>query len=86
MLPFAFLNDDVQFSAFKRAYDGDGYILRFYENQGKAVEASLRLHGFQRVFLSNMNEEILEETMLRDGTLNLSVAPYKVITLLLRPE
>ena len=86
MLPFAFLNNDVQFSAFKRSYDGDGYILRFFENQGKTVEASVRLNGFKRVFLSNMNEEILEEIPLRDGTLNLSVAPYKVITLLLRPE
>jgi alpha-mannosidase len=84
MLPFTFLNDAVQFSAFKRAYDGDGYVLRFFENQGRRVEAKLHLSGFARAFVSNMNEEILEQLPLVDGNLSLNVAPYKVITLLLR--
>jgi len=86
MLPFAFANDDVQFSAFKRSYDGNGYILRFFENQGKTGEANVRLNGFTRVFMSNMNEEIGAEIPLRDGNLTLSVAPYRVITLLLTQE
>lgn len=85
LLPFAFLNDDVQFSAFKRAYDGDGYILRFFENQGRTVEARLSLSGFTRAFLSNMNEQIGEELPLMGDSLSLEVAPYKVVTLLLRP-
>jgi mannosylglycerate hydrolase len=86
MQPFTFLNADVQFSAFKRAYDGNGYILRFFENQGKPVEAKLRLEGFSRVYLSNMNEEILEEIPLTSQTVSVPVGPYKVITLLLTTD
>lgn len=83
MRPFAFLNDDVKFSAFKRAYDGKYYVLRFFENQGRDVEAAIRLNGFSKVFLSNMNEEIHEELEMSDNTVRISVSAYKVITLLL---
>lgn len=83
MRPFKFLNDAVQFSAFKRAYDGDGYILRFFEGQGKQVEAVVRLDGFNRAFLSNMNEDVLEELDVEEGVLRMPVAPYKVVTIIL---
>lgn len=84
VLPFVFLNDNVQFSSFKRSYDGEDYILRFYENQGKSVEAAIRLNLFSRAFMSNMNEEILQEIELKNNTAQLNVGPYKVITLLLK--
>jgi alpha-mannosidase len=84
LLPFMFLTEGVQFSAFKRAYDGDGYILRFFENQGRTIDVRLGLQGFRHAFLSNMNEEIFEQLPLLDAEVSLSVAPYKVITLLLQ--
>ncbi len=82
--PFSFAEPNIQFSSFKRAHDGGYYVLRFYENQGKATEASIRLEGAGKVFLSTMNEERLgEKTLASDGTLTLSVGAYKVITLLI---
>ena len=84
MQPFAFLNDNVQFSTFKRTYDGNGYILRFYENQGRDADAVIRLKGFSKAYLSNMNEEILQEIELKDSTVKIKAGAYKVITLLLQ--
>ena len=83
MLPFS-LDGGVQFSTFKHSYDGNDMILRFYENQGKSVETKVRLSGFDKVFLSNMNEEILDEIEQTNNTVTLMVEPFKVITLLLR--
>jgi len=84
MVPFAFSNDNIQFSAFKRSFDGTDYILRFYENQGKKVEAKVNVNGYTKAFLSNMNEEILEEIDIEDHAVYVEVDEYKVITLLLR--
>ncbi len=86
MLPFAFFDDNIQFSAFKRSYDGTDYILRFFENQGKEVEAKVAVNGFTKAFLSNMNEEIKEEILIKDHTIVINTGAYKVITLLLRRE
>ncbi len=83
MLPFEFLNDHVQFSAFKRSFDGQDYVLRFFENRGNDGEVILRVNGFNKAFLSNMNEEILEEIELRNGILRIDVKAFKVISILL---
>jgi alpha-mannosidase len=83
MQPLELLTDNVQFSAFKCSYDGSGYILRFYENQGRNAEVLIRLNGFSKAFLSNMNEDILEEIKIRDGVISINVGIYKVMTLML---
>lgn len=81
--PFAFLNENVQFSAFKQAHDRNGYILRFFENQGCEVETRIRLAGFNKVFRSNMNEEVLDELDMKDSIVTIKAGAYKVVTLLL---
>ena len=82
-LPVAFSDDNIQFSAFKRSYDSNDYILRFFENQGREVETKVHLNGFKKAFMSNMNEEVFEEIAIEDGTVHIKVGAYKVITLLL---
>ena len=84
MLPFTFSNDNIQFSSFKRSYDGTDYILRFFENQGKSMEAKVKVNGFTEAFLSNMNEEVLEKIDIQDNTICIDVGKYKVISILLR--
>jgi mannosylglycerate hydrolase len=81
--PFEIISGGVQFSSFKRSYDENGYILRFFENQGRAVQAVLRLTGFTGAYLSDMNEQRLEEIELQDQVAHLAVGPYQVVTLLL---
>ena len=82
--PFELLDADVQFSSFKRAFDGTYLVLRFFENQGRDVSARIRLDHFRRVFMSNMNEEVLNGIRPgADGTLTVPTGAYKVVTLLL---
>lgn len=71
---------NIQFSAFKRALDRDGYILRFYENQGQGVEVKLSVPGFTKAYLSNMSEETGQALELRDGTVQVRADPYKAVT------
>ena len=82
--PFGFYDANIQFSTFKRAMDGSSYVLRFFENQGKSVNARIRLDHFRKVFLSNMNEDVLDEVKPgADETLHVPTGAYKVVTLLL---
>jgi mannosylglycerate hydrolase len=82
--PFRLLDGAVRFSCFKRAFDGGAWVLRCYEDQGRSVTARLRLDGFRSARLSDMNEEPGQALALGpDGTLELPVGPYKVVTLLL---
>ncbi|MBI2442058.1 MAG: hypothetical protein HYV35_11900 [Lentisphaerae bacterium] len=72
-------------SCFKRAQDGAGYILRFWENEGRPTMARLRLAaGVSRVFLCNLNEKVVKPLPWNGETIKLKVAPYKIITLKLK--
>lgn len=80
--PFAISADNIVFSAFKIAYNEDGYILRFFENQGKTTELTLPIADcFGKVCLADMNEQETEELPVKDGAVKLTVDPYKAITL-----
>lgn len=78
---FAIEETHLSFSAFKRCLDGNGYILRFYENQGIAGQAQVNVSGFTSAWLSNMDEEALAELAVHDGQVTLCVNPYQAITL-----
>jgi mannosylglycerate hydrolase len=72
---------NIQFSAFKRCLDRDGYILRIYENQGKFTELRLALPGFTQVFKSNMNEQTGEVLKITNGTVTVKVRAYEAVTI-----
>jgi len=72
---------NVQFSAFKKAADDDGYILRFFENQGRQTNVMLPVQPFKRAALSNMNEEILGELDIQHGAVCVRVGAYKAVTI-----
>jgi alpha-mannosidase len=71
---------NIQFSAFKRCLDRDGYILRVFENQGKATELTLKVPGFSGACLSNMNEKTGKALEIKNGAVQISVGPYKAVT------
>ena len=82
-LPSAFRWDEpnLQFSAFKKCIDRDGYILRFFENQGKRTKARIHVGKFKKAWLSNMNEEKLEEIVIADGCIDIETLPYKAVSI-----
>lgn len=83
MLPpsFGWEENNIQFSAYKQCLDRDGYILRFFENQGKSTRTVIRIGNFREAWMSNMNEETLESLDVSDGTVTIDVEPYKAVTL-----
>lgn len=81
-VPFSVDADNIQFSAFKKCYDHDGYILRLYENQGKATQAHVKLSPvFTGAALANMNERDIGPLSIVDGEIVLDFQPYKAITI-----
>ncbi len=73
---------NLRVSAFKKCLNGDGYALRFFENQGKPVKARISFNGFTDARMSNMDEETLDECQtLPDGSIEIDVGAYKAVTL-----
>lgn len=85
--PYAVSGQNIQFSAFKVCYDGDGYILRLFENQGRETETEIELPPcFKSASLANMNERTLSELPIDGGKVRLHFMPYKALTLKLQCE
>ncbi|MDR1507644.1 MAG: hypothetical protein LBI67_11140 [Treponema sp.] len=78
---FSWAEPNIQFSAFKRCHDGDGYILRFFENQGKATEVRVNIPAFSGAFLSDMNEKTGEPLSIRDRTVTVRAGAYKAVSI-----
>jgi alpha-mannosidase len=72
--------------ALKRAHDGDGLVLRVYEQHGVRGATTLSFdRPFSRVTRVNLLEEEVEgEEVIHDGaTVTLTVRPFEIVTLLL---
>ena len=82
--PFEWNAPNIQFSTFKRAMDGDGYILRLYENQGKTTTIKLQVQGFLEAALSAMDERPGSPICIQNNFIDLTFKPYKVLTLRLK--
>ena len=78
--PFRVSEPSIRFSAFKKCYDGDGYILRLFEDQGKETGASILLPAnFARAELANMNEHTLDALTIENGCIKLRFTPYTAL-------
>ena len=69
-----FDNDQIQVSAFKPAYDGNGFILRAFERAGKAATASLQLPADYRL----VGEVNLLEDATAETTCEMSFKPFQI--------
>ncbi len=78
---FSWDASNVRFSAFKKAEDGRGAILRLWENSGAETLLTLRIGGFSRVRKADLNERARAELTLADGVCHLAVRPYEIVTL-----
>ncbi len=73
---------NIRVSAFKRAEDGKGWILRFWENEGRRTKAVVELcPAFKNVTETNLNEEPLRKLKPSGGRISLDVGAYKIVTL-----
>jgi alpha-mannosidase len=71
--------------AIKRAEDSDDVIVRLYEAWGGSCRARLRTTlPTSRAFLCDLLERDREEIAVRDGVVELELAPFKILTLKLQ--
>jgi alpha-mannosidase len=67
-------NEQAEITAFKPAYDGNGFILRLFERTGKACQTELLLpEGYQAVCEVNLLED---ETGAVEKTISLK--PFQI--------
>ena len=73
----AFDTDQIQITAFKPAYDGNGFILRAFERAGQACDAKLTVPAGYR-----LAEEVnlLEDTIGKIGE-NITFKPFQIRSL-----
>jgi len=69
-----FDNPQIQITAFKPAYDGNGYILRAFERAGKAATASLQLPAGYRL----VGEVNLLEDAMAEAVCEMSFKPFQI--------
>jgi alpha-mannosidase len=76
----------VVVEAIKRAEDSDAVIVRLYEAWGRGCKARLRTTlPASGAFLCDLLERDREEVVVHDGVIALEMAPFKVVTLKLKP-
>ncbi|MNR47983.1 hypothetical protein D3C85_1671560 [compost metagenome] len=69
----------------KPAEDGQGIILRFYESSGGRETVKLNWpYTFMTVSLSNALEEPGEALEVEEDQIELSFAPYEIVTILIQ--
>ena len=79
--PFGWKEPNLQFSAFKKCLNRDGYLLRFFENQGKETKANIYVGRFKKAWKSNMDEATLESLEILNGFVEVNVPPYKAVSI-----
>jgi alpha-mannosidase len=72
---------NVVLTAFKHAEDGEAYILRFYEWEGKEADVTITLPpGSQKAALANLMEKPGDALPLVDGRVTVHTKPYEIQT------
>ncbi len=74
---------NIVVSTMKKAEDGDGTVIRFYETEGRYTKAGISgFKPFTKVWLTDMLEYNLNELPVSaDGSLEISVKPYEIVTI-----
>ena len=76
----------VKVEAIKRAEDSDAAIVRLYEAWGRSCTARVQTTlPAARAHLCDLLERNVEEVAVRDGQIDLELAPFKILTLKLEP-
>lgn len=76
------LKGEVIPTIFKKSIQGDGYILRFVEYEGKEKNCELKFdREIKDAWISNINEENVEKISLKNNSIAIKVKPFDIVTL-----
>jgi len=75
--------NNAMLTELKQAEDGDGYVIRVYEAEGKAAAAVLEFPLFRvsKAWLTDGVERVQSELPVKDGKITLGLAPFSVKTI-----
>ena len=74
---------NVILETIKQAENCTGTILRMYESENARTRVQVTLpQGTQKVFVTNLLEEIQQELPVENGKVSLTIKPYEIVTLL----
>lgn len=73
--------ESVQVTAWKKAFDGTGYILRFFNASDAAQTAKLTPPAGLRVYKSDLQEAAMEPCCMENDAAVIPVRPKEIITL-----
>lgn len=77
--------DGITLGAFKRAYDGDGYVMRVAENRNRRAKVTFEFgFAFTKAFVCSTLEEEQHEISVEDGKVTLDFKPFEIITIKLK--
>ena len=73
----------LRLSAFKETEDGEGFLVRVYNPSDQKITAFIRLNFIlNKVYLTNLNEIILDELKIYDGNkIRLPVKPWEIVSI-----
>jgi alpha-mannosidase len=73
-------NAQVEITAFKPAYDGDGYILRMFERSGKSATANLSIPtGYRMAYEVDLLEDKMADADTRVALKPFQIRSFKII-------
>ena len=76
----------VVVEAIKRAEDSEAVIVRLYEAWGGACRARLQTTlATSHAYLCDLLERNIEEVAVDDGSIEITLPPFKIVTLKLQP-
>ncbi len=73
----------IQLSAYKRAENGRGWILRLYNPCERETSCTITAQPINRASTAALDETPEQELPVKDGRVSLTIAPKKIVTLLL---
>ena len=78
--------EGIQVTAFKKAFDREGYILRFYNTKETETDVKLRLGkiSVSKVWKTNLRETIREELPILERDVCLQVKGKEIVTLYMK--
>lgn len=77
--------DILSLSAFKRAEDGDGYIVRLWNPAGESVAGALRFGQTPKsAAYASLEENEVEPLAVQDNTIAFTAGPKKILTIRVR--
>ena len=73
--------ENIVVSAYKRAEDGDGIVVRMYEAYKERKTVTLSIPNAKSVVLCDLNENEIETMHLENNQVVFQIKPFEIITI-----